>query len=95
MEEEDGEEAEVGRAGSRPRSRGRLRRTGGVAGGEGVGGPVDGGFREAGGGGESLGVEDRGRRGRWWSERMTAVEGEEDTMTTMAADRGRKSGYVL
>jgi hypothetical protein len=26
---------------------------------------------------------------------MTAAAVEEDTMTTMAADRGRKSGYVL
>jgi hypothetical protein len=65
-----------------------------VAGGEGVGGSVDGGFREAGGGRESCGAEDGGCRGRRWSGRMMAAE-EEDTTTTIAADRGRKSGQVL
>jgi hypothetical protein len=59
--------------------------------GEGIGGSVDGGFREAGGGGESRGAEDGGRCGRRRSGRMTAAA-VEDTTTTMAAYRGRKSG---
>jgi hypothetical protein len=81
-------EVGAGRGGSHPRSEGRRRRTSGVAGGEGVGGSVDDGFREAGGGGESRGAEDGGRRGRRWSGRMTVVAAEEDKTTTMAADQG-------
>jgi hypothetical protein len=80
-------EAGAGRGGSHSRSGGRRRQTGGVAGGEGVGG-----FREAAGGGESRGAEDGGHRGRRRSGRMTATAAAEDTTTTMAADRGRKSG---
>jgi hypothetical protein len=85
-------EARASRGGSRPRSGGRQRRTGGVAGGEGVSGSVDGGFREAGGGGESRGAEDEGSHGRRRSGRMTAAAAEEDTTMTMAADQGRKIG---
>jgi hypothetical protein len=84
-------EAGAGRGGSRPRSGGRQRETDGVAGGEGVDGSVDGGFQEAGSDGESRGAEDGGHRRMQWSGRMTAVAEEEDTTTTMAADRGRKS----
>jgi hypothetical protein len=74
--------------GSRPRSGGRRRRTGSVAGGEGVGR-----FREASGGRESRGAENEGCRGRRRSGRMTAAEEDEDTTTIMAAaDRGQKSG---
>jgi hypothetical protein len=80
--------------GRRPRSEDRRRQTGSVAGGEGVGGSVDGGFREVGGDGEPRGAEDGGRSGRRRSGRMT-IAVEEDTTTTMAADRGRKSGQVL
>jgi hypothetical protein len=81
-------EVGAGRGGSRPRSEGRRRRTGGVAGSEGVGGSVDDGFREPAGGGESRGAEDGGRRRRQWSGRMTAVAAKEDKTTTMAADQG-------
>jgi hypothetical protein len=59
-----------------------------VVGGEGVGGLVDGRFREVGGDVESRGAEDGGRRGRRRSGRMTAVTKEEDMTMTMAADRG-------
>jgi hypothetical protein len=84
-------EAGAGRGGSRPRYEGRRRQTVGVAGGKGVGRSLDGRFREAGGGGESWGAEDRGRRGRRWSGRMTAAVEDEGTTMTMAADRGQKS----
>jgi hypothetical protein len=70
-------EVGAGRGGSRPHSESRRWRTGGVAGGEGVGGSVDGGFREAGGGGESYGAEDGGCRGRRRSGRMMAAAEEE------------------
>jgi hypothetical protein len=59
-------EAGVGRGRSgrkAPCSGGQRRRTG-VARGDGIGGSVDGGFREADNGGECHGVEDGGRRGR-------------------------------
>jgi hypothetical protein len=48
-------EAGASQGESQPRSGGRRRRTGGVAKVEGVGGSVDSGFWEAGGGGESWG----------------------------------------
>jgi hypothetical protein len=90
-DDEDGAAAEprmpgkagAGRGGSWPRSGGRRRRTGGMEGGEGVGG-----FREAGSGRESRGAKDEGRRGRRWSGWMMTAAEEEDTTTTMAADRG-------
>jgi hypothetical protein len=67
VEEEDGEDADVrrsprgqGRSGRKPpRSGGRWRWTG-IAGGDGVGRSVDGGFRETGGGREFWGAEDGG-----------------------------------
>jgi hypothetical protein len=65
-----------------------------VAGGEGVSGSVDSGFREVVGSGESRGAEDGGHRERRRSGRMTAAAEEQDT-TTMATDRGRKGGQVL
>jgi hypothetical protein len=88
-------EAEAGRGGSRSHFEGRRRRTGGMSGGDGVGGSVDGGFWEAGGGGEYRGAEDGGRCGSQRSGRMTTTEEEEDTSRTMVADQGRKSGQVL
>jgi hypothetical protein len=73
------------RGGSRPRSGGRQRRTGGVAGGEGIGG-----FREA-------GVTENPVGQRTGAPRKAAV-GEDDGSggggghDTMVAHRGRKSG---
>jgi hypothetical protein len=60
-----------------------------VAGGDGVGGSMDDGFREADGGGEFRGAPQKTAVGRM----MAAQEG--DTTTTMTVDRGRKSGQVL
>jgi hypothetical protein len=101
--EEDGEEADARRMGRRSPGGGGADRGGGApepptfqgltaadrqrGGGEGVGGSVDGGFREAGSGGESRGAEDGGCHGRRRLGRMTATA-EEDTTTTMAVDRG-------